>query len=392
MTFLKNLFTDASRVQVPAWLRARESTATTSLQGWGPYLRTPPGSCWLSRLSMVLPRSSGFSWLSVLLLALSGSSSSPWLLLALLAAPGSSWLLLATLSLPPAQVFLACTIPCLGMLKKQLWQASVSLQQALGTHLLAVCSLWISTRVKLQPPLFHHASSFCSTRRLSPNSQTVLLVPPWLLLAPPSSPLEKGKLQSPSSLLVWIGDGELAGGAGAYMQEKITSAFPEAALVSYSWCSRKFSQTSYWEGFNLTLPEVLDGSFFHRDQDKWEDLELNMLRDIELDGRLFADLLELRLGELGLDWSRVVVMGFGKGAGIALYAALLFPKCPASMVFFSPIVMFPSFLQEKMAAMRKGVCASKNIFIVWGRHDTSTPSTYRMLLAQMLQKAGLFLN
>eukprot|EP00434_Breviolum_minutum_P029367 symbB.v1.2.025975.t1/scaffold2560.1/size76387/7 len=117
-------------------------------------------------------------------------------------------------------------------------------------------------------------------------------------------------------------------------------------------------------------------------------------------------------------------MGFGKGAGIALYASLLniFPKQVSAMVLFSPIVLFPSFLAQKMEALRKVGAAKMKVFTVWGnrnrlgsvdmggisaqiiywggrytRHTLgyllaingtrSTPGTYRQLLAQTLKKA-----
>ena len=68
-----------------------------------------------------------------------------------------------------------------------------------------------------------------------------------------------------------------------------------------------------------------------------------MLHDVELLGRCLAESIETKLGEFGLSWDKardgpgwskfglclarpgrkVVILGFGKGAGIALYASLL---------------------------------------------------------------------
>merc|ERR1712110_1016761 len=94
-------------------------------------------------------------------------------------------------------------------------------------------------------------------------------------------------------------------------------------------------------------------------------------------------------GEYGLDWSNVVIMGFGKGAGIALYASLLrvFPKQVSAMILFSPVVMFPSYLGEKMQSMKRGSTSPMKVFTVWGNRNRSTPGTYRQLLSQTLRKA-----
>lgn len=118
--------------------------------------------------------------------------------------------------------------------------------------------------------------------------------------------------------------------------------------------------------FSLKAPEVVDGSFYLRDRAAFENQEwreamsfptvgkdLDMLHDVELLGRCLLESLEPKLGEFGLDWdkvgpfgrwhskchvaSQVVILGFGKGAGISLYASLLniFPKQVSAMVLFS---------------------------------------------------------
>jgi len=99
--------------------------------------------------------------------------------------------------------------------------------------------------------------------------------------------------------------------------------------------------------------------------------------------------LNPKMGEFGLGWENVVIVGFGKGAGIALYASLLhmIPKQVAAMVFFSPVVLFPSFLLEKMSAVQKKGGTPTKMFTVWGNRNRSTPGTYRQLLAQTLRKA-----
>mmetsp|Transcript_50027 Transcript_50027/g.107224 ORF Transcript_50027/g.107224 Transcript_50027/m.107224 type:complete len:150 (+) Transcript_50027:2-451(+) len=114
-----------------------------------------------------------------------------------------------------------------------------------------------------------------------------------------------------------------------------------------------------------------------------------MLHDVELLGRSLVESLEPKLGEYGLDWSKVLIVGFGKGAGIALYASLLklFPKPIAAMILFNPVVLFPSFLGEKITQAKKSGSTPMKMFTVWGNRDRSTPGTYRQLLAQTLRKA-----
>merc|ERR1712217_131224 len=111
---------------------------------------------------------------------------------------------------------------------------------------------------------------------------------------------------------------------------------------------------------------------------------------VELLGRSLVESLGPKVNEYGLDWSNVVIMGFGKGAGVALYAALLkvFPKAVSAMILFSPGVLFPSFLGEKMKAT-KGSAAPQplKVFTVWGNRNRATPGTYRQLLSQTLRKA-----
>lgn len=199
--------------------------------------------------------------------------------------------------------------------------------------------------------------------------------------------LEAGNNRNPSSLIVWVGDDPKA-------EVDLLRDLPEAAaagsasLLCVAWSEHPAGE-AYVE-MNLRSPEILDGSFYLRDRAGFENTDLDMLHDVELLGRSLVESLEPKLGEYGLDWKNVTIMGFGKGAGIALYASLLklFPKPVSSMVLFSPIVLFPSFLGEKMMSKKGGSAASPmKVFTVWGNRNRSTPGTYRQLLAQTLRKA-----
>merc|ERR1712190_422134 len=157
--------------------------------------------------------------------------------------------------------------------------------------------------------------------------------------------LEIGNTKNPSSLLVWIGDTPKTENT---ILKDLPSLIGSAGMLSISWSQHPAGE-AYAE-FNLKAPEVVDGSWYLRDRAGFENQDLDMLHDVELLGRSLVDALEPKLGEYGLDWKNVIVMGFGKGAGIALYASLLklFPKSISAMILFSPVALFPSFLGEKL--------------------------------------------
>ncbi|CAJ1343670.1 unnamed protein product [Effrenium voratum] len=204
----------------------------------------------------------------------------------------------------------------------------------------------------------------------------------------PEGPLptvfEGGNTSSPSALLVWIGEDPKAEAAAV---REIAAQAGNAAFVSLAWSEHQAGEA--FVEFSLKAPEVVDGSFYLRNRAGFENQDLDLLHDVELLGRSLGETIEPKLGELGLDWDKVVILGFGKGAGIALYASLLniFPKQVSSLVLFSPIVLFPSFLAQKMEALRKATTGKMKVFTVWGNRNRSTPGTYRQLLAQTLKKA-----
>merc|ERR1711972_1235504 len=197
--------------------------------------------------------------------------------------------------------------------------------------------------------------------------------------------MEAGNTTNPKSLLVWIGDNPKAEGA---ILKPLPESSNSSALVSLAWTQHPAGEA--FQEFNLKAPEVVDGSFYLRDRASFENQDLDMLHDVELLGRSLVESLEPKIGEYGLDWSKVVIMGFGKGAGIALYAALLkvFPKMVSAMILFSPVVLFPSFLSEKLTATKTSAAPQPlKVFTVWGNRNRSTPGTYRQLLSQTLRKA-----
>lgn len=200
---------------------------------------------------------------------------------------------------------------------------------------------------------------------------------------PLPSTLEGGNTTNPSSLLIWIGDNPKAEGA---LLKDIGASIGTSGLLSLAWSQHPAGEA--YNDFSVKSPEVVDGSFYLRDRAAFENQDLDMLHDVELLGRSLVEAVEPKLGEYGLNWGNVTIMGFGKGAGIALYAVMLklIPKPIGSMILFSPVVLFPSYLGEKLQGVQKGAGAPVKVFTVWGNKNRSTPGTYRQLLSQTLKK------
>merc|ERR1712061_690635 len=163
--------------------------------------------------------------------------------------------------------------------------------------------------------------------------------------------LEAGNKRNPSSLIVWMGDDPSAENK---FIKNLGGVLGSSALISVSW-----SQHPAGEGlvdFNLSSPEVTDGSWYQRERKTFENEDLDMLHDYELLGRSMIETVEPKLGEYGLDWSNVILAGFGKGAGIALYASLLkvISRQVAGIVLYNAVVPFPVFLAEKIGALKRG--------------------------------------
>jgi predicted esterase len=195
--------------------------------------------------------------------------------------------------------------------------------------------------------------------------------------------LEGGNQKSPSSLVVWVGDDPPA-------ENRILKDLPQhlgnAAFLCASW-----SQHPAGEGlaeFNLSAIEVTDGSWYLRDRNTFENEDLDMLHDVELLGRSMIETIESRLQTYNLNWNNVVLLGFGFGAGLAAYAALLrvIPKQVAAILLFNPVVPFPALLAEKMAQQKRASQPLK-LFTIWGAKDKSTPKAYQQQLGLAMRKA-----
>merc|ERR1712008_58231 len=168
---------------------------------------------------------------------------------------------------------------------------------------------------------------------------------------------------------------------------------PEELKVLFFWVGDdSVIEDAHLRDWASTVGEVTDGSWYIRDSSSLENEDLDLLHDIEVLGRALVETIGAKLMDCGLNWRNVVLAGFGKGAGMILYAALLklLPKPVAGIILFSPVVAFPSLLAEKLLSIRRGTPPPQTktkVFTVWGSRNPSTPGSYRQLLAQALRKS-----
>jgi len=192
---------------------------------------------------------------------------------------------------------------------------------------------------------------------------------------------------APKSLVVWIGDEPTAD--NVHLRE-LGMHVGSSGLVNIAWKHHQAGEALV--DFNIKAPEILDGSVYLKDRVAFQNEDLDMLHDVELLGRSLTEAVECKMNELALDWNNVVIVGFGKGAGIALYAVLLglLPKYVCSMVLFSPIVLFPTYLGERLQVISSSTGPARpvmKVFLIWGNRNRSTPANYRQLLLRMIKKA-----
>jgi len=195
-----------------------------------------------------------------------------------------------------------------------------------------------------------------------------------------------GNQTNPIALLAWIGDSPQS---ETPLLKEVMTLFPNTAYMATAWSGHKAGDDL--SDIDLNSSEVKDGSFYNRGRDAFENKDLDNIHVIEVLGRCLVATIQSKLSELRLDWKNVVLCGFGKGAGIALYASVLklVPSEVAGLILFSPVVLFPSFLGEKIQTRPMlGKMAKTMHYIVWGKSDMSTPSQYKQLLSQSLAKAS----
>jgi len=196
-----------------------------------------------------------------------------------------------------------------------------------------------------------------------------------------------GSRLRPTSVLVWVGDDP----------ESDKSLFKDLGMngrntrvICLGWPDHTAGEALLQ--LNVNGPDVLNGSWYSKDQAAMANEDLDILHDIELLARALVAAVRPMLEESGLTWKNVTLAGFGKGAGVALYATLcqVVPEHVAGLILFAPVVAFPRYLEKKMQELRAEEReASKppaKMFGIWGSKDRSTPASYRQLLMQVLSK------
>mmetsp|Transcript_9994 Transcript_9994/g.22367 ORF Transcript_9994/g.22367 Transcript_9994/m.22367 type:complete len:844 (-) Transcript_9994:86-2617(-) len=197
---------------------------------------------------------------------------------------------------------------------------------------------------------------------------------------------EGGDRSNAIALVVWMGDNPKR--EVGLIQDVMTS-FPSACFIAPAWTGHQAGDAL--ADLDVNSSEVCDGSYYLRGKGAFENSDLDNLHETEVLGRSLVETVQNKLNQLQLSWKNVVLCGFGKGAGLGLYASVLklFPDQIAGMILFSPVVLFPSFLGEKIQTRPMlGPMANSKLYLIWGAQNRSTPSQYKQLLTNTLKKAS----
>jgi len=97
--------------------------------------------------------------------------------------------------------------------------------------------------------------------------------------------------------------------------------------------------------------------------------------------------LDRELTRLGLDESKLALVGFSQGAMMALHVGLRRPRAPAAIVSYSGLLVGPEHLGEAKARNLKG--EPPPILLVHGDQDPMIPFDALLLASEDLAKAGL---
>lgn len=235
------------------------------------------------------------------------------------------------------------------------------------------------------------------SRRQNEEEQRNALKADWLRLLftgqseaalNPEEPLRitssSGNGNNPSGLVVWFGDKHRTENT---LLKDLSKSIENCAFMSVAWSEHPAGEA--FEELNLSTPEVTDGTWYLRDKNDLGNEDLDLLHDVEMLGRCFITAVEGKLKNLNLRWGNVIILGFGKAAGVALYASLLnmIPQQVSAMILFSPIVVFPVYMGEKMQALPRSTSVKLKLFAIWGGRNRSTPGSYRQMLLQIFRRS-----
>jgi phospholipase/carboxylesterase len=97
--------------------------------------------------------------------------------------------------------------------------------------------------------------------------------------------------------------------------------------------------------------------------------------------------LDAELKRLGLDDSRLALVGFSQGAMMALHVGLRRPRAPAAILGFSGLLVGPEHLTEATAQDARG--APPPILLVHGDQDPLIPFEAMFVAAEALAQASI---
>jgi phospholipase/carboxylesterase len=97
--------------------------------------------------------------------------------------------------------------------------------------------------------------------------------------------------------------------------------------------------------------------------------------------------LDVELKRLGLDDSRLALVGFSQGAMMALHVGLRRPRAPAAILGFSGMLIGPERLDEATARDVRG--APPPILLVHGEQDSLIPLEAMFTAAEALAQASI---
>jgi phospholipase/carboxylesterase len=97
--------------------------------------------------------------------------------------------------------------------------------------------------------------------------------------------------------------------------------------------------------------------------------------------------LDAELKRLGLDESRLALVGFSQGAMMAMHVGLRRPRAPAAILGFSGLLIGPERLSEATARDKRG--AAPPILLVHGDQDPLIPFEAMFMAAEALAGASI---
>jgi phospholipase/carboxylesterase len=97
--------------------------------------------------------------------------------------------------------------------------------------------------------------------------------------------------------------------------------------------------------------------------------------------------LDTELKRLGLDESRLALVGFSQGSMMAMHLGLRRPRAPAAILAFSGLLIGPERLSEAMARDQRG--APPPILLIHGDQDPLIPFEAMFMAAEALAGASI---